>query len=384
MGKLTGTIETTDKNINTKISILQTLTEMLKNIDSDINYEATSRTNIYLLEENLEKVQEDYDVGSSDILMEYYMEKENGNEKKNTRLKHFDEYYAFLKKENIVNRLDVLYRKIKKHPSKDILEDKNMVDFEAKIKKYSRVGVSLGKKNKNSDNICPKCKTELKIFPTNSEMVCTECALIVPLYGTVFEDSQFYHQEGIRTKHGKYDPAKHFTSWMNKIQARDTVNIPKTVINVVKRYIKRDNVINLSRVTCEKIRKYLQYAKKSRYNENAPLIRKKITGITPPQLTDDEHQICRSIFSKVMTIFIKIKPETKTNCPYHPYFFYKIIEHVLRGRKNKRRRNGILACIHLQSRDTLTDNDILWENICKYIPEIKYRPTDPNKILERF
>ncbi len=64
-------------------------------------------------------------------------------------------------------------------------------------------------------------------------------------------------------------------------------------------------------------------------------------------------------FTKIIKAHEEIKPDNKTNVSYHPYFIYKIIEHMMRN--NKRRRNGILSCIHLQSRETLIDNDKMWK-----------------------
>jgi hypothetical protein len=43
------------------------------------------------------------------------------------------------------------------------------------------------------------------------------------------------------------------------------------------------------------------------------------------------------------------------------------------------RKSQILACIHLQSRDTLINNDHIFKPICARIPEFKYIPTDRNK-----
>ena len=74
----------------------------------------------------------------------------------------------------------------------------------------------------------------------------------------------------------------------------------------------------------------------------------------------------------------KIKPQKKTNCPYHPYFIYKIIEQIINKDSDKIKKAQILSCIHLQSRETLIQNDLIWGPICSRIPEFKYFPTDRN------
>jgi hypothetical protein len=126
------------------------------------------------------------------------------------------------------------------------------------------------------------------------------------------------------------------------------------------------------------IRRYLRQTHNSKYNEHVPLIRKLITGFTPPQLSEYEMQLIHIYFDKVIRVFDEIKPKNKTNCPYHPYFIYKIIEQIITKKTDKVRKAKILACIHLQSRETLICNDLIWGPICDRISEFEYIPTDRN------
>ena len=218
----------------------------------------------------------------------------------------------------------------------------------------------------------------MDIDPIASTLICKNCGVIKELYGTVFEDEQFYYQEGQRTKHGTYDPSKHCRFWVERIQARETTEIPESVVFAVKKCITRDKIKNKHHINCTQIRKYLRQTHNSKYNEHVPLIRKLITGITPPQLTDYEMQLIHIYFDKVIHIFEEIKPPKKTNCPYHPYFIYKIIEQIINNESDRIRKLKILACIHLQSRETLICNDVIWSPICDRISEFTYIPTDRN------
>jgi hypothetical protein len=217
---------------------------------------------------------------------------------------------------------------------------------------------------------------------TNSEMVCTFCGLTETLHGTVLEDEQFYFQEGHRAKHGSYDPSKHCRFWIERIQGRETKDIPEEVLNDIKKCIKDNNIRNIEDITCDSIRNYLSYTNNTSYNKHIPLIRKIITGEPPAQLTDPELQIIQIYFDKVIRIYDDIKPITKTSVPYHPYLIYKILEHILHtkardeGYKSRERIIKVMSCIHLQARDTLIENDKMWKKICDYIVDIKYRPTD--------
>ena len=83
-------------------------------------------------------------------------------------------------------------------------------------------------------------------------------------------------------------------------------------------------------------------------------------------------------------IYNRIKPDNKPNCPYHPYFIYKIIEQLLKDPSDQRRCSEILQSIHLQSRDTLIDNDNIWKPICESLSSdclgdrtwFQYKPTE--------
>ena len=125
-------------------------------------------------------------------------------------------------------------------------------------------------------------------------------------------------------------------------------------------------------------RKQITRGDKSKYNEHIPLIHKLITGITPPPLLESEIQILSLYFDKAINIYDQIKPKDKTNCPYHPYFIYKILEQMLKKNTDRIRKIQILSYIHLQSRETLISNDITWKKICEQIQEFTYIPTDKN------
>jgi hypothetical protein len=63
------------------------------------------------------------------------------------------------------------------------------------------------------------------------------------------------------------------------------------------------------------------------------------------------------------------------NKPYYPYFIYKLYEDEFKDDPAKLR---ILEYIHLQSKDTVTKNDIIYRSIAELAPPedgIVYRPT---------
>lgn len=372
---MSGTIETTNNNIIIKINAIMSLIDSFKTNSIQVNKKIIDRIN---------EIKEEYEMGSINILSEYYNISNNyrhvDDETKKLELAHekefyFNKYQSFIRKENFISKLDRLMQNVKKYITETI--DKNIIqEIYTILKLYNNSTI-----NKNIKEVVYEmciCSTKMDIDPIESTLICRNCGLIKELYGTVFEDEQFYYQEGNRTKHGTYDPSKHCRFWVERIQARETTEIPETVIEAVRKCISRDKVKNKHHINCTQIRKYLRQSHNSKYNEHVPLIRKLITGISPPQLTDYEMQLIHIYFDKVIHIFDEIKPPKKTNCPYHPYFIYKIIEQLINDKTDRIRKLKILSCIHLQSRETLICNDSIWSPICDRINEFTYIPTDRN------
>jgi DNA polymerase III delta prime subunit len=298
----------------------------------------------------------------------------NKNEYNLEREQHFRNYELFVRKDNFSNKIDRIHTYVKKQFAVhvDSMRESSANELRSFFKKYANT--TLNKQICNVKyNLCEQCNKPMKILSNMSDLLCVQCGLIENLYGTVFEDEQFYYQEGQRTKHGSYAPSKHCKVWVERIQARESTEIPPNLIDELKEIISNE-LTNISDVTCKIIRKYLRQIQRSKYNEHVPLIRKIITGQAPDQLTSCETQLINIYFDKVLKIYDSIKSADKSNCFYHPYFIYKIIEHILKN-DSPERLYSILSCVHLQSRETLIKNDRIWQKICEQLDDVEYAPT---------
>lgn len=353
--------------------------------------------NIDIFIKSMEEISDDYEMGSAKIISDYFREALQFQESpdksyKNTYITKVNQYFAdyqiFIRKENIIGKIERNYNTIKnlvniltKEKNLKILASINIIKTEFTL--YESFTFTETPKS-ISYNKCPKCQQSMKIISNTSEIVCEICGITESLYGTVFEDDQFYFQEGNRSKTGSYDPGKHCRFWIERIQARESKEIPESVLKKISECIKHNKIRNIEEISCREIRKYLSQTRNSIYNEHVPLIRKLITGHSPEPLLEEEVQSIIIYFDKVIRVYEEIKPNNKSNVPYHPYLIYKIIEHILYKKspiefqKSKKRILHILSCIHLQSRETLINNDNTWSEICDNIEEITYRPTDAN------
>lgn len=408
---MTSTVENINSNILNKIDSLNCILSIYNEFDLGPIYNQLASNML----KQVEEIQATYEYGSIAILREYYqmIGQQTNNHKNNKTCEvidlHLEDYFPdvkkntspvtekkknieislkdrnaqkmhiynlymkFIENENTIGKIKQAYNICSSIHRKYGLEDPSIL---LAIQKYNSSSIEI-EYNERRYDVCVDCKVPLSIDPKLSEYICKKCGSSEKMYGVVFEDEQFFFQEGQRTKHGKYDPAKHCKFWVDRILARETVDDEDfpLIIKKVKQCIKRDK-IRLKQLSCEMIRVYLKELHKTTYNDHVPLICKLITKQEPEQLTDHELKLLYVYFGRVIQIFTKIKPISKPNCPYHPYFIYKIIEQLLKKTEHSSRRKEILSNIHLQSRDTLIENDQIWAQIVTQIPEFSYTPTE--------
>lgn len=355
---MSSTIDNINAGILEKFSLIQEMILIYNTYELD-NNDINILKNYYNI---INEQRENYKIDSVNLKIKFYNEKN-----KKEKIKHYKKYTNYIINNNIIGDIDRFFRLLNNFRSKYIFSSKKLTSC---ISKFKLISINLTANNLNN-NICD-CGNKLTIEAKTSEFQCKKCGKCIKLYGTVFEDDQFWLQEGQRTKHGKYDPTKHCKFWIDRIQAKENAEIPDKVINVIKKCLRRDNIW-IDQLNCSIIRGYLKSNKLSSYNDHVPLIKKIITGKEPEQLTDVEFDKTCLYFSKIIQIYNKIKPDNKPNCPYHPFFIFKILENII---DNRIRKNNILSCIHLQSRETLIENDRIWKLICEHLDDFTYKPTE--------
>lgn len=262
--------------------------------------------------------------------------------------------------------------------------------------KYKTIEVSFPARQEERREACPECDLPLIIDPYNSELRCQKCGFSDTLSGVVFEESQLYSQQSSASKHKNYKFNVHCEKWLNQIQARENRLIPEDVLQRVNALAKqeytRGGILRSMRgMKCKEIRKWLKRLGLTKYNNNAALIRRYVTGmngeaVIPPQLTAVETHDILFDFSQAMEVYESFDKERETlaaigkakvgNKPYYPYGLMKIlINRLPRGA----RLDGLLECIHLQTETTLRKHDKVWKEICARVPGFHYVPT--NKAL---
>lgn len=238
---------------------------------------------------------------------------------------------------------------------------------------------------------CPACGADMVVDAGRSTLRCAapNCGAVRELVGTVFDDSQFYSQEGQKAKSGTFNPNRHFQFWWTHILARepddeigdksDPDNMYGEKLLVALRAIVARNRCILRLLNVNDIRSMLRETGRTELNKNAPLLLKKLTGVGPPSICDAIAARVENLFSKAIEIGERVRRNGRVNRNYYPYYIYKILDQILPESDFENRR--ALYYIYIQSRETVEADDADWERICSEMDEITYTPTDRTKAL---
>lgn len=230
---------------------------------------------------------------------------------------------------------------------------------------------------------CLVCGGPMAVDAARSELRCRDaaCGAIRELVGTVFDDNQFYSQEGQKAKSGTFNPNRHFQFWWTHILAREPEDElsdcggdgGEKLLDTLRAIIARDRKV-LRLITVNDMRAMLREAGQTELNKNVPLLMKKLTGVGPPQIPDAFAVRVENLFTKAIEIGEHVKRNGRVNRNYYPYYIYRIVEALTTDADYEIRR--ILYYIYIQSKDTVDADDADWELICKELGELDYKPTD--------
>lgn len=348
---MTSTLENINTTLTVRADALSAILEIYDNYDFDARTLATISSALARLREAMTN----YELASLPYLFEYYANKSSPTK----RAKISRRYMNFIIAEGVIDTMRSVFDVCTQLQAEYTVEPERVKELSAA---FAKSHIAIVFTNDTSNNC--HCGTKFSLESKTSENVCRSCGVTETLRGMCFEDN--YASAGMtgRSRHGRYDTNKHCKSTLDKIQGRERVQIPPDVISRLQRYIAKNRTM-IEHISCASIRQYLKTLGLSKFNEHIPLIWSMITENTLEQLTEDELSTFYTNFAQIIQIYNKVKPQSKSNCPYYPYFIYKILELQLTGVRNKRRRTRILSCIHLQSRETLIENDRTWRSIVK-------------------
>jgi hypothetical protein len=239
-------------------------------------------------------------------------------------------------------------------------------------------------------SLCPVCGAAMAADAGRSELRCRKdgCGAVRELVGTVFDDSQFYSQEGQKAKSGAFKPNRHFQLWWTHLTAEepeeelgdkdDPENLcGEKLVARLRRLVQREPGRVLRLLSVDDVRGMLRELKRTDLNKNVPLLLKKLTGVGPPAIPGSIAAKVENIFSKAIEVGEKILRPGRANRNYYPDYILRIYLHVLETAKLAPAVDAELRRLvfyfYIQGDDTVQDDDNDWRQITDSLPDLQIR-----------
>jgi hypothetical protein len=214
-------------------------------------------------------------------------------------------------------------------------------------------------------NICDTCnKGELIPMEEEGILICNKCSKNKPYL--IENEKPSYKEPPKEVCFYAYKRINHFREILAQFQAKETTQIPETVIEDIKNQIKKER-ITTSSISNSKAKEILKKLGYNKYYEHIPFI-KDIIGIKPPVMTPELEDTLCNLFMDIQSPYAKYCPDDRVNFLNYYYTVYKLCE--LLG------QNQFLPFFPmLKDREKRIEQDNIWKKICneldwEFIPTI--------------
>ena len=214
-------------------------------------------------------------------------------------------------------------------------------------------------------NICERCnKGELIPMDEEGILICNKC--FINKQYLIENEKPSYKEPPKEVCFYAYKRINHFREILAQFQAKETTQIPETVIEDIKSQIKKER-IETSTITNSKAKEILKKLGYNKYYEHIPFI-KDIIGIKPPVMTPELEDTLCNLFMDIQAPYAKYCPDDRVNFLNYYYTVYKLCE--LLG------QNQFLPFFPmLKDREKRIEQDNIWKKICdeldwEFIPTI--------------
>jgi len=212
-------------------------------------------------------------------------------------------------------------------------------------------------KNSHVAKICQKCKIEKTIHANDGYLICISCGdsdLIL-----LENDKQNYRDSNIESKACAYKRANHLSEILNQFQAKESTEIDKEVYDKIKDELKIQRIYDYKTLDHNLMKKILKKLKLNKYYEHIHHIINNLNGMPPPTMTREQEENIKKMFKEIQKPFSLYRPKKRKNFLNYNYIIHKICELC--------EYDEFLPFFPLlKSRINLEEQDLVWEQICKY------------------
>ena len=204
-------------------------------------------------------------------------------------------------------------------------------------------------------DICKTCG-EGELIPVEHEgvLVCNKCAAGTSVL--IENEKPSYKEPPKEVCFYAYKRINHFREIIAQFQAKETTQIPESIIAAIKRQIKKER-ITPKHLTNKRAKELLKKLGLNKYYEHIPFIKDKL-GIKPPVMSPAlEERLC-NLFMEIQGPYARFCPSDRVNFLNYYYTVYKLCE--------------LLDQIEflpyfpmLKDREKRIEQDEIWKKICK-------------------
>jgi hypothetical protein len=203
---------------------------------------------------------------------------------------------------------------------------------------------------------CPHCHIMLTYLMQDGITVCNECGFQELLL--VEQNKPIYRQPTKEASHFSYKRINHFNEWISQIQGKESTDIPEEIFERIVSEIKKEKILDSSKLTYPKMREILKKLKINKYYEHIYYIISRINGQPTPNFTPDIEEKLRTMFKEIQGPFLKHCPKDRKNFLSYSYVLYKFFQLL---EKDEFLKHFPL----LKSREKLHLQDQIWRKICE-------------------
>ena len=231
-----------------------------------------------------------------------------------------------------------------------------IVNIEGGVPKYDIQG----------QDVCPDCRESMQLYQAYSVLICPKCGRSKPFLDATA--SLLAYSDDYDYCSFSYKRINHFSEWLASIQAKETLDVPQSVLNTIMQQLHDQRAQSNEEVTVHKVREILKKLKLRKYYEHVQLITCKITGRAPPRMTPEMEEKIKVCFLAASSAFQRHCPPDRKNMISYQLVLLKLCE--LLGY-----HDFVPYFMLLKGKDKLSRMDSIWKKICEdldwtYIPSV--------------
>lgn len=204
-------------------------------------------------------------------------------------------------------------------------------------------------------DLCKACGEPAQLHMGLSMLVCVKCGAAQPFLDATASLLSF-NDDSYDYATFSYKRINHFTEWISAMQAKETTDIPSSVLEAVMTQLATDGV-KPEDVNVHRVRDSLKKLKLRKYYEHTQLITCKITGRTPPRLSPTQEERIKLLFMAASAAFQQLCPPDRCN-----FLSYAYTTNALLKLQGLDELTSHLSLLRGQSK--LKKQDDIWKMIC--------------------